>query len=265
MRTITFAVLFLSALVGAQGVAPLGDGDGDGLCNIAEAPLGLDPLRQDTDGDGVSDGIEATAPGGDGRDAKVTAQGRGARLIVWRVEGQAWVLLVLRPGTLVSARGTVFAPLIGKLPIEGLFRPVAQSQDGVSTWAIPFPAEVLTALGGNLMLEATVNVAEPTGTLRAAGSLVSRPGGLGWILMEADASGRMREMAAEVRSLGTFPVPAHTGPRTCRQVSEELYPIPGEWGYSMHHITDENCGAAGPECVSDCGSMVGYRFIWLTP
>ncbi len=39
-------------------VCPSGDPDGDGLVNSVEALLGTDPLDADTDGDGITDGVE---------------------------------------------------------------------------------------------------------------------------------------------------------------------------------------------------------------
>jgi len=45
---------------------PLGDLDGDGLTNLEEEDLGLDPATEDSDGDGIPDGVENALGDSDG-------------------------------------------------------------------------------------------------------------------------------------------------------------------------------------------------------
>jgi hypothetical protein len=48
-------------LPASPALDPMGDADGDGLCNAGEAARGLDPAHWDTDRDGFADGVEAHA------------------------------------------------------------------------------------------------------------------------------------------------------------------------------------------------------------
>ncbi|WP_443749845.1 hypothetical protein [Asticcacaulis solisilvae] len=74
------------------------DRDHDGLADIEEARLGLDPAKADSDGDGIPDGVDAlplTAfnPAADARDSAV------ARIILERLAGHDAGALVVAPRT----------------------------------------------------------------------------------------------------------------------------------------------------------------------
>jgi hypothetical protein len=67
LRTSSWITLLAAGglLLGACGLDPDGDEDGDGLTNGEEEELGTDPEIADSDGDGLSDGDEVNLYGTD--------------------------------------------------------------------------------------------------------------------------------------------------------------------------------------------------------
>lgn len=148
----------------------LGDGDLDGLMNIEEAPLGLDPTRWDTDGDGWWDGATEKPAGAqpfprDGSPLCLAAVPAGAGLVPTRLGGRLAGENLVNPTPTTVDRGTLFSWTVNwdtrpggvwLLPMgEGLTpNPRCASRPGLVARAnVDVPAGVLDRLAGAVQRE----------------------------------------------------------------------------------------------------------------